>query len=266
MRVLCNETFFSDDVETLFLDALSSYVCDNTDSFSVMNESINYNPDLKYYFPLLESVKELKDCEESIKELKENKDDEKVIDKLLISLKKVWDWYFKADPDKKFKTFHIILRICINLLIFILPIIYPYGNIVKSISHSKIGMKIPNIHLPRKLKPNSILHKIIDKIIITTVHKGRVVIVREGIILNAIRTIIIGACKAFSEIIHKAEIKSNLKDIDANIKYLDTMIDSYNKMIEESNSDVVIKDLKQQRSVLEDTLAKLIKIKEESKG
>lgn len=263
-KILCKETYFDNDIETLFLESLSNYVYGASENISILNESIGYNPNLKEYSILLESAKEIKDCEKSIKDLKIESDDKKesVVKKLIDSLKKLSDWYFKADPDKKFKTFHIILRLIVNILLVILPIIYPYGNIVKVVSNTKFGKMIPNIHLPRKLKPDSFLHKVLSKFIITAIKDNRVVIVREGIVLTLIRTLLLTISQSLRKIISNIEIKSNIKDIDKNIKALDNAIDEYNRMIESSNSDVVINDLKEQRRALEDTLAKLIRIKE----
>lgn len=263
-NTLCFNNYFDINIEDIFLESLSRYITGETSELDILNESIEYNPDLSEFKPLLEAVKEIKDCNDTLNELKTNKD-ENVINKLLTSLKKLYDWYFKAEPNKKYKTFHTVLKISVTVLSIVLPLIYPYSKAVTKLSATKLGKMIPNIKIGKNIGNNSVVRSILSKIVITKVTKsGKIIITREGIILTVIRVMVLNVCKLFSDILHNEEIRANQKNIDENIKKLDSMIDEYNDMIKKSDSDVLIKNLTDQRNELEKTLAKLIKIRNES--
>lgn len=224
---------------------------------SIDNANLNLFPLLEScgdlvskYSVLIEAVDELHTIETEANELakSESDTDEKkmgIIKKAITSIKNLFNWWYKEEPDKKFNTLRIILKISLQILNIIVVIWAPgRAAITKTLTRSKAGEAVGKIaykgskKIPKKLFSQSA--------ILTT-------IVRVGYGQ---------ALKFINSIDNAAYEKINLNSIDHNIKSYDAAIDKINDMIEKTEAEPVKNELIATRKSLESSLAALIKIKE----
>ena len=102
---------------------------------SILTEAAECDYDNMYY--LNEAVDELKEIDSIKKEIKNSKDidEKKISTKIKNVINNTLKWYYKIEPNKKFKALHTVLRILnklINLILYltnIIPAYYIGGNI-----------------------------------------------------------------------------------------------------------------------------------------
>jgi len=200
--------------------------------------------DLTKYQVLIESVDEINDVEDEISKTKSEDDPEKkemLLKRVVINLKKVWDWWYKVDPDKKFKTLHLILRIVFKVVGLILIIYAPgKGAIAKNVSArmpANLGYK----------GTKKVLKKIASK---------------EAISMEIARTIYSQIIMVLKSLNNKAKFKANIKDIDKAIAEYDATIDKLNELIEQTGDPQIKMSLEKSKKDAETALATLIKMKE----
>lgn len=205
------------------------------------------------YGPIIEAVNEYNNIKKEIKNdkkyIKNNKNNPKkqldLIDKLKKICKDAFDWWYKEEPNKKFKKLRIILRICLEITFLIFMVYNPGAEIIANHamlgSLGKISRKIAykglNIHLLKLFNAESIL-------------------------LMTIRIIYSALVSFIFKFDNDIYDDVNLKDIDLNIKEFDNAIDKLNDQIMKLDKDdkrrnILIKSKKD----LEDVLCQLEKIR-----
>lgn len=238
--------------DTYIIDFLCECISDE-DTFSVLEECAVY--------PLLESTeyreatdftKEYNELKKELKSIGSDDYDKQtgVINKITSYVKRLYNWWFKAEPDKKFKT----LRLVIKILLFITMLVITYR-------FTRYGTKLIANHLLPTPHIGAAARKI--------GYKGVKKIPKKLFSAEAIlRTVVSLAFDSIQRIVidiyYKCEDKVNLKDIDANIEAYDHALDKLNNLMCEYKDEIDEKrmtSLKKQKSSIEDTLAKLIKIK-----
>ena len=233
----------SDDIESLILEYIDSNIDSVDDVYYPLTEAIGMFPELSTYSVLIESVNEIKKTEKEINEAKGEKDPEKkikFIDKIIQSVKNLFNWWYKIEPDKKFKTLHTILKILVKVIALIILIYYPE----KALLTKGIAARLPIGYEGS----NKILQILISKKVIAA---------------TIVRSIINQIYKVIGSLNKKAEFSANIKDIEKSIAEYDKAIDEINKLLEETGDPQIKMNLEKTKKDLEDTLRLLIKIKED---
>lgn len=200
--------------------------------------------DMSNYQILIESVDDINKVEDDISKTKSEDDPEKkenLLKRVVTSLTKVWNWWYKVDPDKKFKTLHLVLRIVIKVVALIL-IIYAPGN---SAIAKNIAGRLP-VQIGYK-GTKKVLQKIAS---------------REAISIRITKTIYSQLVLIIKSLNDKAEFKANVKDIDKAIAEYDATIDKLNDLIEQTGDPQIKMSLEKSKKDVEKALATLIKMKE----
>ena len=116
---LYNVTSSDDDK---ILDYLTECINLNKKPDMLLTESILYSE----YEILFEATSEIIDAQHEINNLTKNIKSEKdytkkvaLLDKLSDSFKKLVNWWYKIDPNKKFKTLHFILNLSTSILLLL---------------------------------------------------------------------------------------------------------------------------------------------------
>jgi hypothetical protein len=235
-----NSNIYNKEIELLNgnVDILLEDIYDSIDNDQfILNEAISFMDEYKWLKPLHESVSDISDLEKDLTKLNDDsKEKETLLKKCINKLKSLYNWWYKEEPDKKFKTLRIVLKISFKLLGIILILTAP-------------GKKLIAKHIIPYTGSNKILKKLITS-------KKIAYSLTSSFYMNIINT--------FNKI-EKQNIENvNMKDIDKIIKEIDSQIDLlYNKLetCSDEDKDLLLK----QKKELENVLAKLIKIKDGDK-
>lgn len=198
-----------------------------------------------------EAVKYVNDFNKYKKEFNESGNDIKkktsIVKKLTDLVKGLFNWWFKEEPDKKFKELRFVLKLSLAITALVL--------IFKAPGAGKLANKI----LPTNV--GTVFRKIGYK---GSSNVLRVFFSAESILLNTIRILygkIVGKIYDLGEKVHD---KINMKDIDANIeayekasKEIEDKICDHKDELDENT----LKVLRQQKNALDDTVAELVKVK-----
>lgn len=229
----------------IFLEMLEIKI--NSDEYNnTLLENFNITKEFNEYFPLLESIDIINDTKKDIQSITKNESDVNIFNKFVKPIKKLLIWWYKIEPDKKFKTLHLVLNILVNVLLFIVSI-FISGKITKSVKNTKLVSNIPDksIKLPLLKNPLSIKSILIMTIIDTA--------------LNYIYNFL-------SKLLNKLEYNINKDDLDKNIKKFDESIEKINKQLDnEKLSNDVREKLISDKDKISNCLSKLIKLKERNK-
>ena len=210
-----------------------------------LTESIETDTNISKYVPLIESVDNINDLSKDAKDIKDEKGAIKFLDKVTTSLKKLFDWWYKEDPDKKCQTLRIVLKSAMKLLSLILTLYVPSKVMAPKILNSGAGKAISKVAYSGGSK---LLNRFFSKKAIATT------IALVG--FTEIETMI-------KSIDHSIYVRMNSKDLDANIKEYDITIDKLNNMLDDKNNEPVKKQLEAMKASTEKSLAALMKIKNE---
>ena len=213
---------------------------------SILTEAAEYDDDNIYY--LNEAVDELKEIDSIKKEIKNSKDiDDGKLNKLISKVKNAVNntlkWYYKIEPNKKFKALHTVLRglgyvFNIGLSTFIgistaYSSYYTIGYIKDQRDYRKISETRNKLHKmvegkimdPAKSKE---FKKEFKKYNINrNVAKTCIII---AIITAAVVTLVAGLRKYSNE-------KFNMTDYDSNEKEIQSQIDKINKQISKAGDN-----------------------------
>ena len=233
---LYNITSSDDDK---ILDYFTECINLNKKPDMLLNESMLYSE----YEILFETTSEIIEAQHEINNLTKNIKSEKdytekvaLLDKLSDSFKKLVNWWYKIDPNKKFKTLHFILNLSTSILLLLFTF--------KSIKHAgKISAKAAlNINL---LNGSRKAFNIKCGIIMTII----------GLALNGILAFLSKKSEDLYE-------KINSKDLEKNIAEYDKAIDKINEIIEKTDSEEDIKKLNKIRRNYDQALYQLYKVRE----
>lgn len=207
-----------------------------------LTENIFITNNFSEYIPLIEAVDQISSFQKDLSKLSKSNDSEKdtIFRKCISSFKSLIDWWYKIEPNKKFKTLHTILKLLVKVLLII-------ANIYISV---KVSNKVLNTKAISNI-PDKILSIGKRKISL----KKNVVKFLTGYGLDRIYE--------FTESLttKKIELSVNIKDIDKNIDELDKDIDKLNDMIAKIDDGDIKNALIQTRNEFENSLSKLMKLK-----
>ena len=136
---MSNLLYNGEDIDNTIIECIDS-ILDGKEY--PLTESIEFCPRLFEYSVLIESAEEISNIKKNINDIKLEKDPEKInniFTKMINSMRNVFNWWYKIDPDKKYKTLHTVLKILVSVLGIILVILSPG----KSIIAKKIATKLP---------------------------------------------------------------------------------------------------------------------------
>lgn len=195
------------------------------------------------YMPLIEATDAISSIEKDLSELsksdnKENKDN--ILKKCVKTFKSVVDWWYKIEPNKKFKTLHTVLKLLVKILMFVADI-YIADVVTKKVLDTKTISKIPDKVLKFGNKDISI--------------KGNIIKLLTGYGLGKISDFV----KSLT--VQKMEFNINKKDLDKNISELDKGIDKLNNIISKTNDSEMRNSLIKTKTELENTLSELMRLK-----
>ena len=157
-------------------------------------ENTNILNSFNEYIPLIESVNELASAQKDFKELKKDVNNDNIFKKCLKSLKGALNWWYKVEPDKKFKTLHVILKILVYVLIFI-------GKI-----------------------PDKVFH--IGKASVSTKYTVLLQLISMGV--SQIETFILGLSSKAEYEINKNDLDKNISEFDAEIDKINDQLSKNN--------------------------------------
>lgn len=219
---------------------------DSEEHLSAIFEAAETMPLYNKYSVLLEAVDELNNIKIELTEISKEKD-ANIFKRIINGLRKLFNWWYKEDPNCKFRSLKVVLKI-------LLPII---GLII-----TLYGMPATTNKLAGKLL-NTKAQKVISKISYHGKGKHLSKMFSERANAMAIIRIIYSNILTFiKKTDHKIYSKVNENDINLNIKELDKTVDKLNEMIE--NADDLIKpDLIKSKNAAEESLKNLMQLKEE---
>ena len=211
---------------------------------NLLTEAAEYDGSMYY---LNEAVDELKEINSIKKEIKNSKDidDKKISTKIKNVINNTLKWYYKIEPNKKFKALHTVLRILnklINLILYLTNIIPAYY----------VGA---NTYAIRKDFKN----------IVTGKFKKRGGFSRGSrqaggaalyMILTSTLIVLSKSIKQYSN------IKFNISDYDNNVKEIQSQIDIIDKHIKKSDNNKQINHLNKLRNEYSNMLEDLRNMKE----
>lgn len=236
---ITHSLYISDDIDATIIECINNIL--DGKEYPLL-ESIELVPILSLYEPLIEAANEVAKAKKDIENVKDEKDLEKkakLFDKMIESVKKAFNWWYKIDPDKKYKTLHTILK----LLVAVIGIIFVFYAPGKAALVKNIAARLPIGYDGA----NKVLKFFFSKSVIAT---------------GIVRAIYGKIYKVISSLDKKCEITANIKDIDKSIEEYDKTIDMLNKMIEETGDPQIKMNLEKTKSEVEKALAHLIKLKE----
>lgn len=235
----------SDNNDDIIIESIYNKLCGKE---TTLLESIS-DQYTENYKILIESVDVITTAEKEIKDAEKDKDNDKeetkigVINKCVKAIKNVWDWWYKVDPNKKFKTLHLILKILIKALEIYILVVSPGKAVIAKNIEARL--------------PNNFGYKGNSKILTAIASKS-------AIAVTLTRTIYSQILSFLSKINSYNEFKANIKDIDKSIKEYDEAIDKINDLLEKAGDPQIKMNLEKTKSDLEKSLAMLIKIKEKN--
>lgn len=238
---IANELNKSIDVDSLILEYIEHSLVSG-DSIHPLTEAIGLCPEILSYSVLIESVDEINNTKKEIEKAENEKDPEKkikCIDKLTQALKNLFNWWYKIEPNKKYKTLRLVIKIIIEVIGFIILIYHPG----KSLLTKGIAARLP------------IGYEGGSKILQTLIGK-------KVIAATITRTILNQIYKVLRKLNDKAELAANIEDLDKVIEEYDKAIDEINEMLENTGDPQIKMSLEKSKKELEQTLKYLIKLRE----
>lgn len=204
-----------------------------TESSIVVNE-------FSEYIPLIEAVDVISSAKEELSKLSESKNDDNkkdtILAKSLKSVKKLIDWWYKIEPDKKFKTLHTVLKVISHLLIIFIDMYISF-----KISDKVLGVKAVSSLPDKTIKiGKNVSFSIKSKVVFSIVNLG----------LSQISDFV-------GQLSCKLEYLVNKKDLDKNISEIDKTIDKLNDLMDKTDDFDEKKQIKEYVNNLSKTLAKL---------
>ena len=246
MESMLNESICLDDNETsldMLLEMLSIQM-DITDYIpNSLTENISIINNFSEYMPLIEAADQIASAQKDLSELSKNGDSkqkENLLKRCVAKFKALIDWWYKIEPDKKFKTLHTVLKILVKIL-FIVADIYVADIVTSKVLGTKAVSKLP------------------DK----TFKIGKRNVSIKKNVIKFVTGYGLGKVSDFAKTIttEKMRFNVNKKDLDKNISELDKNIDKLNNMISEVNDPETKNALMNAKMELQDTLGKLMRLK-----
>ena len=205
----------------------------------ILTEAAEYDYDNMYY--LNEAVDELKEIDSIKKEIKNSKDvdEKKLSTKIKNIINNTLKWYYKIEPNKKFKALHTVLRILSKLI-----------NLILGFTFVAFGaLTIPHFR--------GTVHEIKDKYKYGTSYSTRNF--TKGVLLSLIPVALIALRKSIKQY---SNIKFNISDYDNNVKEIQSQIDIIDKHIKKSDNNKQINHLNKLRNEYSNMLEDLRNMKE----
>lgn len=243
-------------------DELVDLLCEMIDNTSteknVLLESISHN-EFKSYSVLYESINE-------INSIDKNLDNKNLISKLKNNAVKVFNWWYKEDPNKQYKTLRAVLKILFKILKIILPIIL-LKKAMPTIMKTEAGKtykealsacgaiadygisKIPVVSKIATMKITKNTTKFLSKFVNETTILYTFIKKCYDIISNNVNII----DDKFYEIVNK-------KDLDKNIAELDSQIDALNDKMGSASPELK-QEIENVKKPIEKSLANLVKLR-----
>lgn len=224
--------------EDLLLECIYRYIDSEDELIYPISESVNNMDEFNMYIPLIESIDEIKEISKDINKLDSEKDLEKktgLIEKINQSIKKLFDWWFKIEPNKKYKTLRTVLKTLLSIIGIIILIKMP---------GSKALIVNAAARLPGYTGPSKVLYGLFGRVTIATA--------LIALCYKKVREFIKGLNdKAYQSI--------NSKDIELNINEMDKSIDKLNDLIQITTNAEEKSKLIDMRNDTEDALRELIR-------
>lgn len=235
----------SNDIDTDIVDILYESI-DNYDMLNVLEESaIAFTAVNNDYRVLIEAIEDTNSLrKEAAAASNDNNKQIGFLKKCKNTVRSIFDWWYKEDPDKKHKTLRLVLKLVIEITVLILEIKTPgAGMLANKALMTKAGNVARRISYKGDKK---ILRKLLNE---------------RAILLAAIKTIYVSILMWLKKIDNYAHDKINSADIDKNITAYDKAVDRLNDLISKTDDPKEKEILVQSKKNIEDSLAELIKIK-----
>ena len=208
----------------------------------ILTEAAEYDYDNIYY--LNEAVDELKEIDSIKKEIKNSKDidEKKLSTKIKNIINNTLKWYYKIEPNKKFKALHTVLRVLSKLIILLLGITYIWPAYIIGSSTYSITSDFKDIATGK-----------FDRFSWATRQSAA----------SALYIILTSALVALSKSIKQySNIKFNISDYDNNVKEIQSQINIIDKHIKKSNDNKQINHLNKLKNEYNNMLKDLRNMKE----
>jgi hypothetical protein len=265
LETQCIKNIEDDNYEDCLLEAIYEYI-DSDIMNSVLLEFADATTNK--YKPLLETIDEVK---KNIDDIHKEPDEEKkngIIQKTINSFKSLISWFFKEDPNKKFKTLHIVIKLGIKIifaLYFANMTMGPLTSKLKDTNILKKGAKaISKVDIIGK-GVNAVNDKVMATAAVKKVSKAMPKVLGMKT-KKLIRSIITGM--EMTLISYKKDVNDkiydsvNSKDLDNNIKRYNQNIKEFDKIIDETkDNEEFVNEIKSIRERYEKALANLILLK-----
>ena len=246
LESLLNESIYSNNKDKS-LDILLEMLSVKLDIDEYIPEPLTENVSISYIFnkyrPLIEAVDEITEVKNDLSKLKSSDSEEKegILKKCVKSFKRVIDWWYKIEPNKKFKMLHIILKILVSIVSFVAEL-YISSKITNKVLNTKVVNNMPDKIINIGKRERSIKKTIIS--LVLNLGMGRIIDFITSITSD------------------KIKIAVNKKDLDKNIKEIDSSIDKINEKLSKEYDEETRISLIKTKKELSDTLSKLIKLKD----
>lgn len=210
---------------------------------TTLNENVNIIIGYPEFMPLIEAVDEIAELNKNMKDLKSDKNNENIFNKCKKSLKSVIDWWYKVDPDKKFKTLHVVLKVLVIVLSIVASIYFGH-KAVKFVGNTNLYKNIPDKVFKVGKSEISVKKYLMSTLVLDGVGKIEIFL---------------------GKLLSKAEYSVNKKDIDKNIAEFDKSIDKINEQISNTDDPKLKSELEKTKAKLSSSLSKLIKMRDNNK-
>lgn len=212
-----------------------------------LTENINVINLFNEYLPLIEAVELVNSDKDSSSDSDSNNNSEgdtkkkkEFIAKCADSVRKLIDWWYKIEPDKKFKTLHLILKIVVQLV----------SAVVSFVLISKVSKQVAGIDIIKSIPDKRIKFSHVD------------ISIKNNVIYTIVSTAISAITGFVKGLSNKVEYVVNKKDLDKNISEMDKSIDKINDLLGKTDDVNEKKRLQKTKSDLSECLAKLIKLRD----
>ena len=215
LESLLNESIYLNDKDRVF-DTLFEMLSVKLDIDEYIPESLSENVSMSHifnrYIPLIEAVDEITEAKNNLSKLKSSDSEEKegILKKCMKSFKRLIDWWYKIEPNKKFKMLHIILKILVSIVSFVAEL-YISSKITNKVLNTKVVNNMPDKIINIGKRERSIKKTIIS--LVLNLGMGRIIDFITSITSD------------------KIKIAVNKKDLDKNIKEIDSSIDKINEKL-----------------------------------
>lgn len=206
--------------EDNIIDFLCECISDDS-KIEVLSESVMLLLENTEYKEAVNYTVEYKKLKEQFKNCGDEESAKGIIGKLKANLKALSRWWYKEEPDKKFKTLKLVLEMAVAVTVLICSIKMPGGSKVatKALNSKVVGGAIKKISYKGSKK--------------ALVRAFGPVAVTRGL-TRGIYLIMIDLIQTLSNSHHD---KVNKVDLDNNIKACDKAIDALNSKLSNMNDD-----------------------------